>query len=79
MSLWLHHFHRLMPEYGGKLAYGAVAYLKADERAAVYTEKQGLFVIRATGSSASMTYRWRAQVRRHGYAHATDGGRRGED
>ena len=32
----LRHFHRLMPEYGGKLAYGAVAYLKADEGAAVY-------------------------------------------
>jgi len=53
----LRHFHRLMPEYGGKLAYGAVAYLKADEGAAVYTEKQGLFVIRATGSSASITNR----------------------
>ena len=53
----LRHFHRLMPEYGGKLAYGAMAYLKADEGAAVYTEKQGLFVIRATGSSASITNR----------------------
>ena len=53
----LRHFHRLMPEYGGKLAYGAVAYLKADEGAAVYAEKQGLFVIRATGSSASITNR----------------------
>ena len=53
----LRYFHQLMPEYGGKLAYGAVAYLKADEGAAVYTEKQGLFVIRATGSSASITNR----------------------
>ena len=53
----LRHFHRLMPEYGGKLAYGAVACLKADEGAAVYTEKQGLFVIRATGSSAGITNR----------------------
>ena len=53
----LRHFHRLMPEYGGKLAYGAVAYLKADESSAVYAEKQGLFVIRATGSSASITNR----------------------
>ena len=53
----LRHFHRLMPEYGDKLAYGAAAYLKADEGAAVYAEKQGLFVIRATGSSASITNR----------------------
>jgi len=53
----LRHFHRLMPEYGDKLAYGAVAYLKADEGSAVYAEKQGLFVIRATGSSASITNR----------------------
>ena len=45
-----------MPEYGDKRAYGAVAYLKADEGSAVYAEK-GLFVIRATGSSASITNR----------------------
>ena len=53
----LRHFHRLMPEYGDKLAYGAAAYLKADEGSAVHAEKQGLFVIRATGSSASITNR----------------------
>ena len=53
----LRHFHRLMPEYGDKRAYGAAAYLKADEGSAVYAEKQGLFVIRATGSSASITNR----------------------
>ncbi len=35
--------------------YGAVAYLKADESADRYAEGQGLFVIRATGSSASIT------------------------
>ena len=53
----LRHFHRLMPEYGDKLAYGAAAYLKADEGSAVYAEEQRLFVIRATGSSASITNR----------------------
>ncbi len=53
----LRHFHRLMPEYGDKLAYGAAAYLKADEGSAVYAEKQGLFVIRATVSSANITNR----------------------
>ena len=41
--------------YRGKRTYGAVAYLKADEKADVYAERQGLYVIRATGSSASIT------------------------
>ena len=43
--------------YRGKRTYGAVAYLKADEKADVYAERQGLYVIRATGSSASITNR----------------------
>ena len=34
--------------------YGAVAYLRADG-SDVYAERQGLFVVRATGSSASIT------------------------
>ena len=42
------------PEYNGKTIYGAVAYLKASESAPVHAERQGLFVIRATGSSASI-------------------------
>ena len=41
--------------YRNKQVYGAVAYLKADEAADVYAERQGLYVIRATGSSASIT------------------------
>ena len=41
--------------YRNKRVYGAVAYLKADEAADVYAERQGLYVIRATGSSASIT------------------------
>ena len=41
--------------YRGRRTYGAVAYLKADEMADVYAERQGLYVIRATGSSASIT------------------------
>jgi hypothetical protein len=41
--------------YRGKRVYGAVAYLRADEAADVYAERQGLYVIRATGSSASIT------------------------
>ena len=41
--------------YRGKRTYGAVAYLKADESSDTYAERQGLYVIRATGSSASIT------------------------
>ena len=41
--------------YRGRRTHGAVAYLKADEAADVYAERQGLYVIRATGSSASIT------------------------
>ena len=43
------------PLYRGKRIYGAVAYLKADASVTLYAERQGLFVIRATGSSASIT------------------------
>ncbi|MBC6415362.1 MAG: DUF3883 domain-containing protein [Bdellovibrionales bacterium] len=43
----LHHFKDF-------IIYGAVAYLRAEEEAMRYSEKQGLFVIRATGSSASL-------------------------
>ncbi len=47
-------FKLACPEYKDKVVYGAVAYLKADERASVYAQKKGLFVIRATGSSSSI-------------------------
>ena len=45
----------LMPEYADRRVYGAVAYLKAHGSVNVYAGRQGLFVIRATGSSASIT------------------------
>ena len=48
-------FTDLMPRYQGSTVYGAVAYLKADEASDSYAARQGLFVIRATGSSASIT------------------------
>ena len=47
-------FKEIFPEYSDKKIYGAVAYLKEDAHSAKYSEKQGLFVIRATGSSASI-------------------------
>ena len=42
------------PDYKGKKIFGAVAYLKVDHDVELYAERQGLFVIRATGSSASI-------------------------
>lgn len=41
-------------EYKGKTIYGAIAYLRSDEHSTKHAEKQGLFVIRATGNSASI-------------------------
>ncbi len=41
-------------EYRGKRVLGAVAYLKSDSAVTTYAERRGLFVIRATGSSASI-------------------------
>ena len=53
----LNEFPDLMPEYAGRRIYGAVAYLKAHQQSDVRAERLGLFVIRATGSSASITNR----------------------
>ena len=47
-------FKELNPEHKDKKVYGAVAYLRADEFSDVHAEKKGLFVIRATGSSAKI-------------------------
>ena len=52
----LHEFPELMP-YASRRIYGAVAYLKAYQESDVRAERLGLFVIRATGSSASITNR----------------------
>ena len=47
----LKNFIHYIPEHKGKKVYGAVAYLKANQNSGEYAEKQGLFVIKATGSS----------------------------
>ena len=62
----LRNLKELMREYAGHVAYGAVAYLKADESSDKYAERQGLFVIRATGSSASITNSQDFRPRRFG-------------
>ncbi|HPP77168.1 MAG TPA: hypothetical protein PLA23_02940 [Methanospirillum sp.] len=43
-----------MPEYADKKIYGAVAFMSEDAGARAMAEKNGLFVIRATGDSASI-------------------------
>ena len=43
-----------MPRLKGNRIYGTIAYLKADEQSKDYALNQKLFVIRATGDSASI-------------------------
>ena len=47
-------FTTYRPLYKARKIYGAVAFLKADKSVQAHAEHQGLFVIRATGSSASI-------------------------
>ena len=50
----LSRFGEWFPEYRHRRVYGAVAYLHGSDSVTRYAERQGLFVIRATGSSASI-------------------------
>jgi len=43
-----------MPEYADKIVYGAVAFISEDIGSSAMVEKNGLFVIKATGDSASV-------------------------
>ena len=45
---------KYFPDQAKKKAYGAVAYLTSNSKAHIYAERQGLFVIKATGDSASI-------------------------
>ena len=47
-------FKKCFRDYKNKKVYGAVAFLKSDSKAHVFSERKGLFVIRATGDSASL-------------------------
>ncbi|MFA5212983.1 MAG: hypothetical protein WC406_06600 [Methanoregula sp.] len=46
-----------MPEYSDKKIYGAVAFLTENSGTSSLAERKGLFVIRATGDSASIVNR----------------------
>ena len=48
------HFKKVFPEYTDKKVYGAVAFIVADSESDKYSENQKLFVLRATGDSASI-------------------------
>lgn len=50
----LSRFLEWWPEFSGRRIYGAVAYLRGSGEVTAYAERQGLFVIRATGNSASI-------------------------
>ena len=50
----LQDFKFYLPRYKNETVYGAVAYLRSESKASLFAERQGLFVIRATGDSASL-------------------------
>ena len=50
----LGHFKEWWPEYRDRRIYGAMAFLQASDDVARHAERQGFFVIRATGDSASI-------------------------
>ncbi len=64
-------FGEWLPAYSGHRLYGAVAYLEADESVVRRAERRGLFVIRATGSSASIVNQPGFEPRLFGRAAAT--------
>ena len=47
-------FKKVFSEYANKKIYGAVAYIVTDEKSDIYSERKGLFVIKATGKSSSI-------------------------
>ena len=50
----LRDFKNYFPRYKSETVYGAMAYLTSENKAHVLAEKEGLFIIRATGDSASI-------------------------
>ena len=50
----LRDFKNYFPRYKSEIIYGAVAYLSGENKAHLLAEEEGLFLIRATGDSASL-------------------------
>ncbi|MBM2815359.1 MAG: hypothetical protein HW421_2121 [Ignavibacteria bacterium] len=51
----LQQFKQIFPKYKNNIIFGAVAYLTADSGSARMASRRGLFTIRATGNSATIT------------------------
>ena len=51
----LSEFKSVLPKYGKNKIYGAVAYITEDGGSATMASRKGLFTIKATGKSASIT------------------------
>ena len=47
-------FKKYFTRFKSETVYGAVAYLSSESKAHIFAEREGLFVIRATGDSASL-------------------------
>ena len=47
-------FKEFFPRYKDEILYGAMAYLKAENKSDILAEEKGLFIIRATGDSAHL-------------------------
>ena len=50
----LRDFKNYFPRYKSETVYGAVAYLTSENKAHLIAEGEGLFLIQATGDSASL-------------------------
>lgn len=50
----LENFKTWIPAYKDLKVYGAIAYIRAEEESEIFAERKKLFVIRATGDSASI-------------------------
>ena len=50
----LRDFRNYFPRYKTEIIYGALAYLSSEDKAHSFAEEEGLFIIRATGDSASL-------------------------
>ena len=48
----IQNFKKYFPDHKDRILYGAMAYLKSENKADLLAEEQGLFVIKATGDSA---------------------------
>ncbi|MBM2815902.1 MAG: hypothetical protein HW421_2664 [Ignavibacteria bacterium] len=51
----LNEIKTILPRYKDNIIIGAMAFLKSDERSEIFASSKGLFTIRSTGNSSSIT------------------------